>query len=72
LRLSCIDHSGREVGVQTHSCGSLEIDESDVKYLSRLAEDLKEKLLSSVILYSGVESVPLSPKTVAMPLPAFF
>ena len=48
------------------------IDESDVKHLNRLAEDLKERLLFSVILYSGVESVPLGPKTVAMPMPVFF
>jgi hypothetical protein len=38
------------------------IDESDVKHLNRLAEDLKERLLFSVILYLGVESVPLGSK----------
>ena len=49
-----------------------QIDESDRRNLSRLAEDLKERLLFSVVLYSGVESVPLGPKTVAMPFPIFF
>jgi hypothetical protein len=39
--------------------------------LNRLAEDLKEKLLFSVILYPGVESVPLGFKTVAMSFPVF-
>jgi hypothetical protein len=47
------------------------IDESDIKNLNRLAEDLKERLLFSIILYSGVEGVPLSPKTAAMPFPVF-
>jgi hypothetical protein len=43
-----------------------------MKHLNRLAEDLKERLLFSVILYSGTESVPLGPKTVAMPFAVFF
>ena len=57
---------------QTLSCSPLEIDESDIKNLNRLAEDLKERILFSVILYSGGESVPLGPKTVAMPFAVFF
>lgn len=48
------------------------IDESDMKNLRQLEETLKEKLLFSVILYSGVETVPLNPKTLAMPFPVFF
>jgi hypothetical protein len=43
-----------------------------MKHLNRLAEDLKERLLFSIVLYSGVESVPLGPKTVAMPFNVFF
>ncbi len=48
------------------------VDESDIKHLNRLAEDFKERLLYSIILYSGVETVPLGAKTVAMPFPVFF
>ena len=48
------------------------VNESDIKNLNRLAEDLKEKLLFSIILYSGAEVVPFGTKTVAMPLPGFF
>ncbi len=48
------------------------IDEWDIKNLNRLAEELKERLLFSIILYSGDEIVPLNPKTVAMPFPIFF
>ncbi|MGB9629402.1 MAG: ATP-binding protein [Thermodesulfobacteriota bacterium] len=48
------------------------IDESDMRNLDRLAEDLKERLLFSIILYSGEETLPLNPKTVAMPFSIFF
>ncbi len=48
------------------------IEESDMKNLKMLAEDLKERLLFSVIIYSGVEPIPLAPKIVVMPLPIFF
>ncbi len=48
------------------------IEESDMKNLKMLAEDLKERLLFSIILYSGVEPIPLGPKIVAMPFPIFF
>jgi predicted AAA+ superfamily ATPase len=73
--------AGQEVDFLIEKAGKLvaievkwgrQIDESDIRNLNRLAEDLKEKLLFSVILYSGVESVPLGPKTVAMPFPVFF
>jgi len=35
-------------------------------------EDLKDKLLFSVIVYSGTEIVPIAPKIVAIPFPVFF
>jgi hypothetical protein len=65
--------TGLDTGIpQTLYRGPLEIDESGIKNLNRLAEELKERLLFSAILYSGVEGVPLGPKTVAMPFPVFF
>jgi predicted AAA+ superfamily ATPase len=48
------------------------IKETDIHNVNRLAEDLKEKLLFTMILYSGTESVPLGPKIVALPFPLFF
>lgn len=48
------------------------INESEIKNLDRLAKDLKESLLFSLILYPGDEIIPLNPKTVAMPFPIFF
>jgi hypothetical protein len=35
-------------------------------------EDLKNKLRFSVILYTGTEIVPFTPKVVAIPFPVFF
>jgi predicted AAA+ superfamily ATPase len=65
-----IERAGKVVAIEVK--WGHRIDESDVKHLNRLAEDLKERLLFSVILYSGVEGVPLGPKIVAMPFPVFF
>jgi uncharacterized protein len=65
-----IERAGKLVAVEVK--WGRQINESDIKNLNRLAEDLKERLLFSVILYSGVETVPLGPKTVAMPFPVFF
>ena len=48
------------------------IDESDISSLKQCAEDLKDKLLFSVIIYSGTEIVPIAPKMVAIPFPVFF
>ena len=48
------------------------INESDINHLNRLSEDLKGRLLFSMILYSGTEGIPLGPKTIAMPFPLFF
>jgi predicted AAA+ superfamily ATPase len=65
-----IERAGKLVAIEVK--WGHRVDESDVKNLNRLAEDLKEKLLFSIILYSGVESVPFGPKMVAMPFPIFF
>ena len=65
-----IERAGKVVAIEVK--WGHRIGESDIKHLHRLAEDLKEKLLFSVVLYSGVESVPLGPKTVAIPFPVFF
>lgn len=65
-----IEKAGKVVAIEVK--WGRQIDESDIRNLSRLAEDLKERLLFSVILYSGVEGVPLGPKTVAIPFPIFF
>lgn len=48
------------------------IDESDITNLERCAEDLKDRLHFSVILYRGTEIVPFTPKIVAIPFPVFF
>jgi predicted AAA+ superfamily ATPase len=65
-----IERAGKLVAIEVK--WGRQINKSDTNNLNRLAEDLKEKLLFSVILYSGVESVPFGPKTVAMPFPVFF
>jgi predicted AAA+ superfamily ATPase len=73
--------AGQEVDFLVERAGKLvaievkwghRIDESQINNLNRLAEDLKDNLLFSIILYSGVDVVPLGPKTVAMPFPIFF
>lgn len=51
---------------------SYRIDESDITSLKQCAEDLKDRLLFSVIIYSGTEIVPIAPKMVAIPSPVFF
>lgn len=48
------------------------IHESDITNLKRCAEDLKDKLRFSIILYGGVEIVPFTPQIVAIPFPVFF
>jgi len=65
-----IEKAGKVVAIEVK--WGRQIDESDIRDLNRLAEDLKEKLLFSIILYSGTEGVPLGPKTVAIPFPVFF
>ena len=65
-----IERAGKLVAIEVK--WGHRINESDVRNLNRLAEDLKERLLFSVILYSGVEGVPLGAKIVAVPFPVFF
>jgi predicted AAA+ superfamily ATPase len=48
------------------------INESDIANLKQCAEDLKERLRLSVILYTGTEVVPFGPQIIAVPLPVFF
>jgi hypothetical protein len=48
------------------------IEESALRNLERCAEDFKEKLRLSVVLYGGTEVVPLSSKVIALPFPVFF
>jgi len=73
--------TGREVDFLIERGGKLlaievkwshRIDESDITSLKQCAEDLKDKLLFSVIIYSGTEIVPISPKMIALPFPVFF
>jgi hypothetical protein len=48
------------------------IGESDIRSLEHCAEDLKDRLRFSVVLYGGTEIVPFSPRIVALPFPVFF
>lgn len=48
------------------------IEESDIRNLKRCAEDLKDRLHFSIVLYGGREIVPLSSKIVALPFSVFF
>jgi len=62
---------GRElVGIEV-KWGS-RVHESDILNLQRCAEDLKERLRLSVILYTGTEIVPFSPQIIAIPFAIFF
>lgn len=48
------------------------VDESALSSLERCHEDLKGRVVMSVILYGGTEVVALTPKTIAIPYPVFF
>ncbi len=48
------------------------ITDSDIANLKRCAEDFKERLRLSVVLYPGTEVIPLGPQMMAIPLPIFF
>jgi len=65
-----IEWAGRFIAIEVKWGHS--IDESEIKNLKRLAEELKDKLLFTVVLYSGKELIPFNPKTVVMPFPTFF
>lgn len=74
-------HSGQEVDFLVEKGGKLvavevkwghRIKDADVQNLKRCAEDLKERLLFSVILYGGTDPVAFTPKIVGIPFPMFF
>jgi predicted AAA+ superfamily ATPase len=65
-----IERGGKLVSIEVK--WAHRIDESDIANLKRCAEDLKEKLHFSIILYSGTEIVPFTPQIVAIPFPVFF
>lgn len=74
-------HAGREVDFLLELGGKLvaievkwssRVDESTLSSLERCHDDLKGKLLRSVILYGGTEVVALTPRTIAIPYPVFF
>lgn len=74
-------HAGHEVDFLLEFGGKLvaievkwssRVDESALSSLERCHDDLKGKLLRSVILYGGTEVVPLSPRIIAIPFAVFF
>ena len=65
-----IERGDQLVAIEVKWTGRLK--EADVRGLARCAENLKDKLRFSVVLYSGNEVVPLSAKSVALPLSIFF
>jgi predicted AAA+ superfamily ATPase len=65
-----IERGGKLVAIEVK--WSHRIDESDITSLKQCAEDFKDKLLFSVVIYSGAEIVPIAPKIVAIPFPVFF
>ncbi|MCJ7705236.1 MAG: hypothetical protein MUO28_06815 [Desulfobacterales bacterium] len=54
-----IERSGKLAAIEVK--WSHRIDESDIASLEKSAEDLKDKLLFSVIIYSGTKIVPIAP-----------
>jgi hypothetical protein len=74
-------HAGHEVDFLLELGGKLvaievkwssRVDESTLSSLERCHDDLKGKVSMSVILYGGTETIPLTPKTIAIPFPVFF
>ena len=74
-------HAGHEIDFLLELGGKLvaievkwssKVDESALSSVERCHDDLKGKLLRSVILYGGTEVVPFSPKTIAIPFAVFF
>ena len=65
-----LEHSGESVALEVK--WSHKIEDSAITLLKRCADDLKERLRLSVILYGGTEVVPLTPKMIAIPFPVFF
>ena len=48
------------------------ISDSDAANLERCAQDLKDQVLFSIILYGGTEIVPLGPRLLGIPFSVFF
>jgi uncharacterized protein len=65
-----LEHRGESVALEVK--WSHKIEDSDITPLKRCADDLKERLRLSVILYGGTEVVPMTPKMIAIPFPVFF
>jgi hypothetical protein len=65
-----IERGDRLVAIEVKWASRLQ--EADARGLARCAEELKDKLRFSVVLYSGTETIPLSAKSVAIPLSIFF
>jgi predicted AAA+ superfamily ATPase len=65
-----LERGGKLVAIEVKWSSS--VDESALSSLERCHDDLKGKLLRSVILYGGTDVVALTPKTIAIPYPIFF
>jgi predicted AAA+ superfamily ATPase len=65
-----LEFGGKLVAIEVK--WSSRVEGSVLSSLERCHDDLKGKLLSSVILYGGTEVVPLSPKIIAIPFSVFF
>jgi hypothetical protein len=65
-----IERGGKLVAIEVK--WAHRIENSVIRNLERCAQDLKDRLSFSVILYGGREIVPLSAKMVALPFPVFF
>jgi predicted AAA+ superfamily ATPase len=65
-----LEFGGKLVAIEVK--WSSRVEESALSSLKRCHDDLKRKLLRSVILYGGTDVVPLSPEMIAIPFPVFF
>jgi len=62
---------GKEI-VAIEVKGGQRIEESDIRNLKRCAENLKNRVRLSVILYGGSEVLHLTQNMIAIPFPSFF
>ena len=65
-----LELGGRLVAIEVK--WSSKVGESALSSLERCHDDLKGKLLRSVVLYGGTEVVALTPKITAVPYSVFF
>ena len=65
-----LERAGKSVAIEVK--WAYRIDDSDISGLKRCAEDLKDKFRFAVILYTGTETLALTPQIVAIPFPTFF